>query len=116
MLEFLAGKPIPVKDVFRLGKYASKGALSPHRPRPVLVKLTTPFDFGSPSAFRRGLKGHTLKLCAEEGEPGDEARVDLLLVLHVFGASRFALLVFGPFRLALLVFGPFRFWPFASRF
>ena len=44
MLEFLAGKPIPVKDVFRLGKYASKGSLSSHRPRPVLVKLTTPWD------------------------------------------------------------------------
>ena len=39
MLEFLAGKPIPVKDVFRLGKYASKGALSSHWPRPVLVKI-----------------------------------------------------------------------------
>ena len=30
--------------MFRLGKYASKGALSSHRPRPVLVKLTTPWD------------------------------------------------------------------------
>ena len=44
MLGFLAGKPIPVKDVFRPGKYGSKGALSSHRPHPVLVKPTTLWD------------------------------------------------------------------------
>ena len=46
ILEFLAGKPIPVKDVFRLGRYdrTSSGSQSSRRPRPVLVKLTTQWD------------------------------------------------------------------------
>ena len=41
MLQFLAGKPVLVKDLFRLGKYAQN---SRHRPRPVLIKLTTPWN------------------------------------------------------------------------
>ena len=44
-LEFLANKPVPVKDVFRLGKYSSSsGSPGPGRPRPVLIKLTTQWD------------------------------------------------------------------------
>ena len=43
MLEFLAGKPVLVKDLFRLGKYVPSAdpQNSSHRPRPV---LTTPWD------------------------------------------------------------------------
>ena len=45
MLEFLAGKTVSVKDVFRLGKFdSSRGAQGSQRPRPVLIKLTTPWD------------------------------------------------------------------------
>ena len=45
MLEFLAGKLVIVKDMFRLGKYdSSGGARSSNQPRPVLIKLTTPWD------------------------------------------------------------------------
>ena len=46
IMEFLAGKPIPVKDVFRLGRYdrTSSGSQSSRRPQPVLVKLTTQWD------------------------------------------------------------------------
>ena len=45
MLEFLAGKLVIVKDMFRLGKYdSSGGARGSNRPRPVLIKLTTPWD------------------------------------------------------------------------
>ena len=45
MLEFLVGKPVIVKDMFRLGKYDSSGGVRvSNRPRPVLIKLTTPWD------------------------------------------------------------------------
>ena len=46
MLQFLAGKPVLVKDLFRLGKYVPSAdpQNSSHRPRPVLIKLTTPWD------------------------------------------------------------------------
>ena len=39
-----AGKPVLVKDLFRLGKYVPSAdpQNSSHRPRPVLIKLTTP--------------------------------------------------------------------------
>ena len=44
MLQFLAGKPVLVKDLFRLGKYVPSAdpQNSSHRPHPVLIKLTTP--------------------------------------------------------------------------
>ena len=46
MLQFLAGKPVLVKDLFRLGKYVPSAdpQNSSHHPRPVLIKLTTPWD------------------------------------------------------------------------
>ena len=46
MLEFLAGKSVLVKDLFRLGKYVPSADPQNfrHRPRPVLIKLTTPWD------------------------------------------------------------------------
>ena len=45
MLEFLAGKLVIVKDMFRLGKYdSSEGANGSKRPCPVPIKLTTPWD------------------------------------------------------------------------
>ena len=42
VLEFLSGKHIPIKDVFRLGKYVQPSASS--HPRPILIKLCTAWD------------------------------------------------------------------------
>ena len=45
LLEFLVGRSIQVKDLFRLGKYVHpKDFEDSRRPRPVLIKLTTPWD------------------------------------------------------------------------
>ena len=42
MLVFLAGKPVLLNDMFRLGKYnSSSGSQGSHQPHPILVKLTT---------------------------------------------------------------------------
>ena len=43
VLEFLTGKPIPISDMFRLGKYVKEPS-SLTRPRPVLIKLCTAWD------------------------------------------------------------------------
>ena len=43
VLEFLTGKPIPIRDMFRLGKYVKEPS-SLTRPRPVLIKLCTAWD------------------------------------------------------------------------
>ena len=42
ILEFLSGKSIQIKDMFRLGKFISQTTSS--RPRPVLIKLCTAWD------------------------------------------------------------------------
>ena len=42
VLEFLSGKHIPIKDVFRLGKYVQPSASS--HLRPILIKLCTAWD------------------------------------------------------------------------
>ena len=45
VLEFLAKKPILIKDMFCLGKYARSTSMpNPARPRPILVKLSTAWD------------------------------------------------------------------------
>ena len=43
MLEFLAGKQIHIKDMFRLGRFR-KPQPSALPPRPILVKLSTAWD------------------------------------------------------------------------
>ena len=43
MLEFLSGKPIQIRDSFRLGKYTEKPSTSFYS-RPVLIKLCTAWD------------------------------------------------------------------------
>ena len=43
--EYLSGKVVSIKDLFRLGKHPPPGEGSdPTRPRPVLVKVTTIWD------------------------------------------------------------------------
>ena len=43
ILELLSGKPIQIKDMFRLGKYVQP-TTSSSRPRPILIKLCTAWD------------------------------------------------------------------------
>ena len=43
ILELLSGKPIQIKDMFRLGKYVQP-ATSSSRPRPILIRLCTAWD------------------------------------------------------------------------
>ena len=42
--EFLAGKPVLIKDVFRLGKYPRQHDPASACPHPVLIKLSTAWD------------------------------------------------------------------------
>ena len=45
VLEFLAKKPIVIRDMFRLGKYTRHTSISSSaRPRPILVKLSSAWD------------------------------------------------------------------------
>ena len=44
ILAFIAGKPVSIKDMFRLGSPSSSSASTHARPRPVLLKLSTAWD------------------------------------------------------------------------
>ena len=44
LLEFLARKPVLIKDMFRLGKNPRSHDLASARPRPVLIKLSTAWN------------------------------------------------------------------------
>jgi len=46
MLEFLTGRPTPVKDMFRIGRFkkSEPGEPTPSRPRPIVLKLASPWD------------------------------------------------------------------------
>ena len=46
MLEFLTGRSTPVKDMFRIGRIKKSGGDEPttSRPRPILLKLVSPWD------------------------------------------------------------------------
>ena len=44
ILAFIAGKPVSIKDMFRLGRSFSSSASTHARPRPVLLKLSTAWD------------------------------------------------------------------------
>ena len=56
ILEHLAGRPIAIKDFFRLGRRQSSGLDSTPRPRPLLVKLTSVWECRLVLAGRRSLK------------------------------------------------------------
>ena len=43
MLEFLTGRPTPVKNLFRIGKPGPVEP-TPSRPRPTVLKLASPWD------------------------------------------------------------------------
>ena len=46
MLQFVVGRPTPVKDLFRIGRYKKpEDELSlSSRPRPIILKLASPWD------------------------------------------------------------------------
>ena len=58
ILEFLTGKQIAIKDLFRLGHYKKKSGTPAHasRPRPVLIKLSTAWDWRIVLMTKRKLK------------------------------------------------------------
>ena len=88
MLQFLAGKPVLVKDVFRLGKYAQN---SHHHPCPVLIKLTTPWNrrlillrksnYAVPRLFVREDVAPEHKLC--QRKPKEVLNLNLPTPTHV---------------------------------
>ena len=58
VLEFLAGRQVPIKDLIRLGKLKAPtgGPQTPQRPRPVLIKFSTAWDRRLVLASKRKLK------------------------------------------------------------
>jgi len=72
ILEFLTGKQIAIKDLFRLGRYKKKSGTPAHasRPRPVLIKLSTAWDRRIVLMSKRKLKGfHIAHLFLREDLP-----------------------------------------------
>ena len=59
VLEFLSGKHIPMKDVFRLGKYVQPSASS--HPQPILIKLCTAWDRKLVLLHKTSLKNSLIK-------------------------------------------------------
>ena len=58
LLEFLAGKPMQIKDMFQLGKVTrSSGTGTSVRPRPILLKLFTAWDHKLVLLRRGNLRG-----------------------------------------------------------
>ncbi len=56
VLESLAGRPVPIKDLVRLGKLNAQTGGPPQRPRPVLIKFSTAWDRRLVLASKRKLK------------------------------------------------------------
>ena len=75
MLEFLSGKPIQIKDMFRLGKYVPSTS-STSRPRPILIKLCTAWDRMLILLHKTNLRNfHTKRLfLREDVSPGHRLR------------------------------------------
>ena len=66
MLEFLSGKPIQIKNMFRLGKYVPSTS-STSRPRPILIKLCTAWDCKLVLLHKTNLRNfHTKRLFLRE--------------------------------------------------
>ena len=62
MHEFLSGKRIQIKDIFRLGKYEPSTS-STSRPRPILIKLCTAWDRKLVLLYKTNLRNfHTKRL------------------------------------------------------
>ena len=63
MLEFLTGRPTPVKDMFHICRFKKPGGDEPttSRPRPILLKLVSPWDRRLVLANRSNLKHYSVK-------------------------------------------------------
>ena len=62
LLVFITGRPVPVNDLFRLGRRPkSSDSETPSRPRPVLLKLMSSWDRRLIMSAVRKLKGFRLK-------------------------------------------------------
>ena len=60
MLEFLTGRPTPVRDMFRYKKPGGDEPTSSH-PRPILLKLASPWDRRLVLANHSNLKHYGVK-------------------------------------------------------
>ena len=60
LLEFLAGKPVQIRDMFRLGKI-NHSAPRQSRPRPILIKLSMAWDRKLVLLRKRNLKEFRIK-------------------------------------------------------
>jgi len=77
VLEFLTGKELAIKDLFRLGRYKKRSGMpqSASPPRPVLIKLTTAWDRRMVLMQKRKLKNFRIPhLFIREDLPPDERR------------------------------------------
>ena len=76
VLEFISGKPIQIKDMFRLGKYIPSTSSS-SRPRPILIKLCTAWDRKLVLLRKSSLKDFCLKrlFLREDVSPDHKLRV-----------------------------------------
>ena len=63
MLNFLLGRTTVVKDLFRIGRFKKPNAeqSSPSRPRPVILKLSSPWDRRLVLSSRFNLKNYEVK-------------------------------------------------------
>lgn len=62
MLEFLVGRPTPVKDLYRVGRRKKEGSeATPVRPRPIVLKLISPWDRRLVFNNRFNLKEYSVK-------------------------------------------------------
>ena len=76
MLEFLTGRPTPVKDMFRIGRFKKpeSGEPAPSRPRPIVLKLASPWDRRLVLASRFNLKHFGVKGIFVREDLSPEAR------------------------------------------
>ena len=84
VLEFLAGKPIVIRDVFRLGKTTRSHSASPQaRPRPVLIKLSVAWDRKLVLLRKRKLKNFRIeRLFVREDLPIELRQHKALKISH----------------------------------
>ena len=73
ILDFLSGKSIQIKDMFRFGKFISQTTSS--RPRPVLIKLCTAWDRKLVLLRKSSLKDFHIKRLREDVPPEHKLRV-----------------------------------------
>ena len=76
MLEFLTGRPTPVRDMFRIGRFKKPGSDEPitSHPRPILLKLVLPWDRCLLLANRSNLKHYSVKGIFVREDLSPEAR------------------------------------------